>query len=140
MDAVRDKLKIIGFDVLVDTFNAIVVISSYIITCNILNNATEANNFHMEFIKGAFVFIGPCAIEGINLLTSKSTFNSKILNKLDVFILVLSIGLTILTAIFAILDIDKCILLIEIAISVYPIKIVGKFALDIMKLNKERNA
>ena len=135
----NDKNYKYGFDFIVTLFSLILLIISYCMTVNLIDNSVnfEANNTntitvdtsdaimpYRSFIRGAFIFLAPCAMEGINL------FVTKMAKKKGLDIFELSIGLmSVILCIYLFFVIfmekplsDTCADIIKFMLLVYPLK------------------
>lgn len=136
MEAERNSLKVLGFDFFVDVINIIIIISSYILTITILDDAASLN-VNENFLRGAFVFIAPCAMEGIQILTSKGK-TDKTQDGVEVILSLVSMVTTLALAMVLIFNNNEYVILFRWLIMAYPLKIFSDSICDLLHLLKER--
>ena len=125
----NDKNYKYGFDFIVTLFSLILLIISYCMTVNLIDNSVNVDTSdaimpYRSFIRGAFIFLAPCAMEGINL------FVTKMAKKKGLDIFELSIGLmSVILCIYLFFVIfmekplsDTCADIIKFMLLVYPLK------------------
>lgn len=119
-------------------------ILSYYLTIQLLRKPSEENlSMAMDFVRGAFVFISPCALEGISYITSKK-IKKIYIDAVEIIIGIISVLLTI---ILFFLTTSNCnnipqlvLSCIKVALIIYPLKVGINFTdllLELLKSRKE---
>lgn len=138
MKATLIERKALGYDILIKLISLGVVVLSYFYVVTVLNGKMDDTNFlHLQFIKNAFVFIAPAALEGMNILISAAQENKK----QDMIEVILSLGCVIIGVflfIISLLNITYFYGVFIFAILAYPIRIVSSLVFDILKLLERR--
>ena len=97
---------------------------SYGMTKELLKTSSEGTLIVLDFYRGAFVFLVPCAIEGINLITSKIS-KKKAIDVCELFIGAAGILLTGYLLYEVIVEGNLlCAKLISYLLLIYPLKFV----------------
>ena len=132
----KDRLKILCFDFFMDLIYVIIILSSYILTTDILSDASNTNA-ELDFMRGAFVFIAPCALEAVNTFTSQEK-EDKYQDKVEVILSMVGIFTTGILVLILIFDKGGCAKIINVLIAAYPVKFVSNGVFDFIHLFQER--
>lgn len=130
--------KNLGLDFVVCLLSCIIAFISHGLTDQLLE-VGESNTINIySFYRGAFIFLAPCAIEAIELITS-----TKKGNRFDVFELIVGvIGIVLTGYLLYEIIIEKnaiCVQVISLLLLIYPLKFVVHLVDDFLILIKNRN-
>ena len=121
------KKKAVALDWVINFITSIILFISYSMTVDMLHTATSGAADVPEFIRGAAVFLIPCAIEGINIIINK-TGKKAYVDTIEVVISVASLiaGGYLVYATFA-NKYDVPVYLIKPVLLIYPFKYLINF-------------
>ena len=122
------RLKEAGYNLLVNILYLAIVILSYYLTHIILSDIGEQKEY-ISFLRGSFVFLSPCALEGVSFLSTVAK-NKGLVDGVETTVAVGSIILTILLMVIVLGNIsipEQLVYVILVLLGMYPLKYVVLF-------------
>lgn len=141
MEDNKVPLKEAGYNLLVNILYLVIVILSYYLTYIILNDTNEEEKY-ISFLRGSFVFLSPCALEGLAFLTTIAK-NKGLVDGVETTIAVGSIIVTIILMVIVLGNIEmqkELVYAILVLLGMYPLKYVILFWDTIMLVIKVRRS
>lgn len=123
-----------GFNFLLYLLTLAIIMISYVLTLMLLDKAAGTAVGNLNFMRASFIFLAPCALEGIALLVSEQGEN-KAFDTIELVLSALSMIFCIYlaVAVFA----QKYFLppvIVCIVLAIYPLKFASKTACSLFKL------
>ena len=133
-----DDKKAIALERIINLMTSIVLCISYSMTIDMLTTLENGNLDIFGFIRGAAVFLIPCAIEGINIIMAKTGKKVGIdITELIISVVSLIVGGYLLYSALANKNFLP-VIVIEILLTIYPLKYIINVFDGFIELAKRR--